>query len=328
MENLLDSLFKPWTRIAETGLLLMGSAMQAAGSAVGVLAGEQTDNLITEPPLNGPRSMNEATADFASRLVIIARSASSGAGNMGDSLEQVLGAARKSFGGIGQNGFRQWMALPLQLPLSFGALMAQSGVRGLHAGYISGLSNLPGLLDYTVEFFTDLDIFVTLQYKDYLAQLVEQVRQSPEDARKRMLLGRTYTKLGCYEEAIQELAEAAKDEGFRPAALQESAVAHYRSGQFSQAIADGTAALDLDPSDDRARFWLLLAAQKLGGYPDSVPESQRIEIKVGRHPSKLQFEEIASKIGLDKTSGGRGTAVFDMDGDGYLDAIITSVHAG
>src|ERR1019366_7969811 len=78
----------------------------------------------------------------------------------------------------------------------------------------------------------------------------------------------------------------------------------------------------------KTRLWVYLAAQKLGGYPAAVPENHRMELKVGHHPSKLQFEEVASQIGLDKTSGGRGTAVFDMDGDGYLDVVISSVHGG
>jgi hypothetical protein len=158
--------------------------------------------------------------------------------------------------------------------------------------------------------------------------LVERVHQAPNDARRRVLLGRTYTKLGRYEEATRELAEAAKDQDVRPAALRESAVANYRAGNYSESTADGAASLALQPSSDKTRFWLWLAAQKLGGYPPDVPEELRMEIKVGHYPAKVQFEEVAQEIGLDKTSGGRGTAVFDMDGDGYLDVVMACAHAG
>src|SRR5207302_2881310 len=39
-------------------------------------------------------------------------------------------------------------------------------------------------------------------------------------------------------------------------------------------------------------------------------------------------EDIAAKVGLDKTSGGRGTAVFDYNNDGLLDVAIAAAHGG
>ena len=314
--------------MAESGLSAIESAMSTAKNAVGVIAGEEPTKQFLAPPLKGPRSIDEATVDFANRLVLVARSASVNPGGMAEAWNDLLAATRKSFGSIEPKGFRQWMALPLQLPLSFGSLMAQSSLRGLHAGYFSGFENLPGMLAYAVEFFADLDIFVPLQYNDYLAQVAEQVRQAPEDAHRRFLLGRTLSKLGRYNEAVQELAEAAKDPEVRAAALRESSIAHYRAGNFSRALANGNESLSLNPSDDKTRLWVYLAAQKLGGYPAAVPQQHRMELNFGQHPSKVQFEEVASQIGLDKTSGGRGTAVFDMDGDGYLDVVISSVHGG
>ena len=314
--------------MAESGLSVVGSAMNTAKSAVSVIAGEEPAKHFLAPPLNGPRNIDEATVDFANRLVLVARSASVNPGAVTETWADMLAATRKSFGSIEPKSIRQWIALPLQLPLSFGSLMAMSGLRSLHASYYSGLENLPGLLSYAFEFFADLDIFVPLQYNEYLLQVSEQVRQDPDDARRRLLLGRTYSKLGRYQDAVRELAEAALDRDVGPEALRESAIAHYRAGNFSRALADGNESMALKPSDDKTRFWVWLAAQKLGGYPAAVPESHRMELKIGHHPSKLQFEDVAAKIGLDKTSGGRGTAVFDMDGDGYLDVIIACVHAG
>ena len=86
--------------------------------------------------------------------------------------------------------------------------------------------------------------------------------------------------------------------------------------------------LQSDPDSSRTRFWLWLAAQQLGGYPAAVPEQFRIEVKAGRDTPSVEFEDVAAQIGLDKTAAGRGTAIFDMDGDGYLDVVISSGHGG
>jgi hypothetical protein len=107
----------------------------------------------------------------------------------------------------------------------------------------------------------------------------------------------------------------------------ESAVSCYRASRFEEAVKDAAASLAVEQSD-RARFWMWLAAEKLGGYPADVPEDMRIEVKAGRHPTRLRFEDVAAQIGLDKTSAGRGIAIFDMDGNGFLDVVIASAHGG
>ena len=66
----------------------------------------------------------------------------------------------------------------------------------------------------------------------------------------------------------------------------------------------------------------------MGGYPENVPAEYRLEMKPGWEPATTQYEDIAAKIGLDKTSGGRGTAVFDYNNDGLLDIMIASAYGG
>jgi hypothetical protein len=39
-----------------------------------------------------------------------------------------------------------------------------------------------------------------------------------------------------------------------------------------------------------------------------------MEVTAGYHPTALEYEDVAAEIGLDKISGGRGAAVFDMNG--------------
>jgi hypothetical protein len=53
-----------------------------------------------------------------------------------------------------------------------------------------------------------------------------------------------------------------------------------------------------------------------------------MDLQAGLAPTTLRYENIAARIGLNKTSGGRGTAVFDYNNDGLLDVAITSAHGG
>jgi tetratricopeptide (TPR) repeat protein len=328
MTNLTSSILQPLAWLAETGLSIMGSAMKSMQSAVGKVSGQTPADSSTEPPLRGPRNIDEATADFANRLAVIARLAPLNSQGIFEAWNKISGAARQSFGGIDSSDPLQLLTLPLQLPLSFGTLLVDSGLRGLHASEVVGARDLPGLLEYAVEFFTDLEIFLGLQYKEYTSELERQVREDPKDGPAHLKLGKTYIKLGRYAEATRELAAAAEDHGIRAEAMRFSAVANYREGHFRQAVKDASAGLAADPSNDQTRFWLWLAAERLGGYPPEVPAEQRMEVKAGRHRSKVQFEDVAQQIGLDKTSGGRGTAVLDIDGDGHLDVVISSGNAG
>jgi len=62
----------------------------------------------------------------------------SGSGGLLNALSEVWTAAQGSFSGIDLKDPRQWLSLPIQLPLSFGSLLAQESVRGLHALQIVG----------------------------------------------------------------------------------------------------------------------------------------------------------------------------------------------
>jgi ASPIC/UnbV protein/VCBS repeat protein len=323
-----SSILRPWSKLMETGLSMMGATMQTMQSAIGRLAGQEPPRAPTEPPLDGPRDIDAATVEFVNRLALLARVTPPNARSLVGAGREILNAGAKSFGSVEPKDLRQWIALALELPLSFGTLFVEQGLRGLHAAQVVGLEDLPDLVSFAVESFTDLDIFTGLQYKQHLTRLESEVRESPNDAGARMKLGIMYIKLGRYPEATRELHLAAGRPSLRAAALCHSLIANVRAGDYRQAVKDGAASLAEDPSSDRARFWTWLAAQRLGGYPDDVPHNLRMEVKAGRHPSRVQFEEVSRQIGLDKTSGGRGSAICDLDGDGYLDVIIACANAG
>jgi len=328
-KGVLDLVFRPWVRLAESGWRLVDTAISLGSSMAEALAGRDLAKVSNLPPYDGSPSVNEAAADFANRLALIVASTPNPMrpASLVDAWGDVLEAASKSFGGIEPGSLRQWMAIPVQLPISFGSLLSLYGLRGLHGGYAVGIENLPALLAFVAEFWTDAEIFASLQYKEYVARLAEQTREHPHDARLRFLLGHTYMKLGRFPDAAKELTEAMKNPRLRPAALYERMIANYYAANYSQAVADGAASLGLKESD-KTRYWLWLSAQKAGGYPAEVPPERRVEMKVGLHPTQTKLENVSRQIGLDKTGAGRGTAVFDLDGDGYLDVVIASNHAG
>ena len=81
-----------------------------------------------------------------------------------------------------------------------------------------------------------------------------------------------------------------------------------------------------DPKDLEARWLLNVAAMTLGEWPDGVPEEHRIppsalasEIDIGR------FHDVAPRLGLDVVGLAGGVVVDDLDGDGLLDVLTSSL---
>ena len=108
------------------------------------------------------------------------------------------------------------------------------------------------------EIFSDLYVYFSLQYRQEIDRWREQVRQEPRNARARLELGRTLLKCGLYREAVNELAQVDPDSGSRRRALYNSLVAGCRGGLYAGAIENGVACLEIEPNDERARYWLWL----------------------------------------------------------------------
>ena len=93
-------------------------------------------------------------------------------------------------------------------------------------------------------------------------------------------------------------------------------------------------ALDRYDPDNRLYRWLLnFDYMTLGNFPDGVPERYRIQTPfidrfygAGKDAVKAQFPELAfedqaKELGVNVFHPGRGVAVEDFDGDGYLDIV-------
>jgi hypothetical protein len=174
----------------------------------------------------------------------------------------------------------------------------------------------------------DYPVFQALQYKDEIDRYRQRLALAPDDPWLACISGRAFIKCGLYAQALDELAIAARDPQTRAQALYERTVAGTRAGTYRQAIRDGVNAIDAGADEPRTQHWMWLSSRKLGGYPDDTPAARRVEMTTGYAPTVLRYRDIAEEVGLDKTSGGRGTAIFDIDGDGELDVIISAVSGG
>ncbi|MEO7650479.1 MAG: FG-GAP-like repeat-containing protein [Bryobacteraceae bacterium] len=323
----LQKLLKLPTEVLETGLNVLGEGARALQTTIEGLSGQGSYSSPHQAPLNGPRNLDGALAEFANQLVRLGRTTRPDADDVLKTVGEAVASARRSFGYIDTANPRA-LALSLALPLSAGGLMAEAMLRGLVFFSILGPKRFPkSTLDF-MESTSDLAPFVRLQYKDLIERSLERLNRVPDDAATRRELGRLYIKCGRYEDAVVELRTAGSDPAVRGEAMYDACVAWYRLGKFATAIEDGVAAMTANPQNERARYWLWLAAQKLGDYPASVPAAFRMELMAGMAPTVLRYENIAARIGLNKTSGGRGTAIFDYNNDGLLDIAITSAHGG
>ncbi|HVY94992.1 MAG TPA: VCBS repeat-containing protein, partial [Bryobacteraceae bacterium] len=326
MSSTFRNLFRLPADVLETGLRAFSGGARALQNTLESFAGQAEQN-GAEPPVNGTRNLDDALAEVANHLVRIGRTTRPEVSDLIKTAQETLAAAKRSFGYIDPANPRS-LALSLALPLSAGSLMAEAMLRGMVFYNIVGPKRFTkSTLDF-MESTSDIAPFVRLQYKDLIERHRERLEKAPGDAVTRRELGRVYIKCGRYADAIRELDIAATDSSVRADATYDSCVAHYRSGKFEGAIEKAVASMNVNPANERARYWMWLAAQRVGGYPASVPHRFRMDLQAGVAPTNLQYENIASKIGLNKTSGGRGIAIFDYNNDGLLDVAITSAHGG
>ena len=327
--SLIDSIWSNAWRLSlqmmENGLMGMDTMLRQVQSVVNQLAGQTTTTRGREAPVEGPADLEEATSDLANRLMRLALSSNR---DVADKCWQALEAVLLSMPRNNLASLPHWLALPFQLPLAVGSLTVQEIMRTVALLPTVRPELWDDFLNFTIETFTDLPVYFTLQYVAELERYQQYLQQNPNDAWAYLQYGRTFMKCGLFQEAVNQLEIAARDPRVQHQAHYESLVANYRRGDCARAIRHGVTCLEEDPTDEKARYWLWLAAQKAGGYPDTVRQELRMEVVAGYYPTAVELEDVAAAIGLDKTCGGRGTAIFDSNGDGTLDVVIAGAYAG
>lgn len=310
----------------ETGLVMAQTAMKGAQQTIDRITGHN-NGAVKGAPVNGPEDLDLAVVDFVNRLMRIYRYSPLEIAHLRPVSNDVLAAARESFRKVNLKDPRN-LALPAQMALSMGTLFTESALRGLVTLEVVGPGKASRLVEDFFEMFTETPIFTGLEYGELIDRCEKRLALFPGDERARMELSRVLSKCGRYEDADLEFKKIPIDSSNYATAMHEAGTALYRAGRYEAAVRAEVESMDANPGDERPRSVMFQAAQKMGGYPAFVPEAHRMEMKAGFAKTAMRFEDIAARIGLDKTAGGRGTAVFDYDNDGRLDIAITSAYGG
>ncbi|MBL8841946.1 MAG: CRTAC1 family protein [Planctomycetes bacterium] len=181
-----------------------------------------------------------------------------------------------------------------------------------------------------------------------------------DEMQRRTRYGELLTQYGWYAEAIEqytrvhELAEASDDARTVRQMLKELGIASMRLGERAncvkrhnadsclfplkdgaihvertgseQAIGYFTELLQSTPRDNGTAWLLNVAAMTLGTYPDAVPKRWRIppERLVSEHELP-RMPDRARELGLSGTNRAGGSVMDDLDGDGRLDLVVSSM---
>jgi tetratricopeptide (TPR) repeat protein len=103
---------------------------------------------------------------------------------------------------------------------------------------------------------------------------------------------------------------------------------HERPSGSERAVAHFLRYLQKKPEDLEVRWLLNVAEMTLGRYPQGVPKEYLIPstgFASGDDPGR--FPDVASRLGLDAPGLAGGVVVDDVDGDGRLDVVLSSIDA-
>jgi len=175
------------------------------------------------------------------------------------------------------SAIRRSVAFPVQLGAVGRTLMVQQGLR--RACFVrSGCgAQLPALILDAIEVFTDTSVFVGLEYRTCWPSTKRGSIARPMTTQLAWNWGPHAAECGLYEDAARNLLQ-------HPASIRAGLwhctrpPSHSRAGKLESAARAGSDALSADPGNERARAWLWLTAQKMGGYP-SIRFQPRIACK-------------------------------------------------
>jgi tetratricopeptide (TPR) repeat protein len=327
MSSPLNGLLKLSASLLETGIMAVQAGARTLQDGIETLAAPKSNGWLNDPPVNGPTTVDGALSELGNHLVRIGLRTRPERDEIVKALGEAVDSVRRNFAYL-KPGDPRLLTLPLTIPLSAAGILSELTLRGMMGFSAMGPKRLPLFATDILELFCEVGVFVSLQYKKVIDLHRERLKKNPNDCDTRLELGRVYVKCGLYDQAVQELEIAAKSPAHKARALHEAAVAHYRAGRFAEAVEACVGAMQADPANERTRAWLWMSSQPLGGYPENVPAPFRMEVKAGHEPNTVRYEDIAARLGLDKTSAGRGTAIFDYNNDGLLDIAFSGAHGG
>ena len=185
MFTLFDSILKITSQFAETGLLAVDTAMRTMQTGIGSLVGQQPPTPLTAPPVEGPQDLDSAISDLANRTARIARFTPFELDSAAKAWTDFVEASRRSFAYLDWKDPKN-LLLPLQIPLSIGTMITSLGLRGLSSLEIIGWKRYPTFVANAFEMFTEVQIYVSVQYPALVQRYSERLEQSPHDSSARL----------------------------------------------------------------------------------------------------------------------------------------------
>ena len=321
--SLFDNFLTISVKLAEAGLAITESAANAAQTAVERVVGVNRDSSVLAP-LDGPRDLDHAVSELANRTARIVHFTPSDPAAIPGAVDDWMRAAKFSFRFVDWKDPRT-LGLALAARFSLATLGAQVGLRGLASLEAIGAPRYLEFLKYSVQIFSEFPVYVGLEYGEVIEREKKWLASHPEDAVTRTELGRALVKVGRFAEAAVELERAAAENpAVRSVAMHEAGLAYYNSGDFAQAIQAGCAALEANPDNEPARHSGLAGVGTARRLSRPCPREIPTWAPGRWAKASVEYEEISARCGIDKTSGGRGIAVFDYNNDGHLDVVMAA----
>lgn len=133
-------------------------------------------------------------------------------------------------------------------------------------------------------------------------------------------------RLGDYPAATADFEVVLRETPDSATTLRALGAALLRMGAPGPAAAALRQAVDLEPELLEPRWNLMVAAERAGDGPDSLPERYRLDIPDRGAASPFRFEEVSAGIGIERWSRARGSGWADFDGDGDLDLVALGIR--
>ena len=180
-------------------------------------------------------------------------------------------------------------------------------------------------------------------------QFEKVLELEPNNLEAMLQLGLAEFRLGEADKAAERFENIIQNYRRHSGAYYYLGVYHLRHGAPEKAVANFKESLRLKPRDPETLWNLWTAYNKLGGYPEELPEEFRIAVssqqewkprgyrqsaKTQALPNasyrtpltERQFTDIAPDLKMDKVDGGRGSAWGDYDNDGDLDLVAVGTY--
>ena len=164
--SLFDTIVAVSAKMAEVGLIATETAITAAQTTLEGVAGIRRDPGV-KAPVKDPRDLDHALSELANRTARIFHYTPANAAAVPGAIKDWLRALKTSFRYVDWKDPRS-LTLPMQLPFSLGALLAQTGLRGLVALEAIGAPRYIEFLKYSIQIFSEFPVYVGLEYADVI----------------------------------------------------------------------------------------------------------------------------------------------------------------